>query len=84
MDTLLRALGEVTYDDLIDDLERYSSRGDDPRARHPGISMDLVKAAMGAADECPVCLWRFVNLTGKHDGGCPLAPLLKEANRAHA
>lgn len=75
---LLQALGEVAYEDLIGDLERYGcfTNAAAIRALYPQVSRALVLAAMDVADECPVCLRRFVSLRGRHDTDCALRPLL--------
>lgn len=75
---LMEALGDVTYEDLMGDLERYGVEMDENfRECYPVISFGLVVMAMRMADECPVCLRRFVNLTGKHSDGCSLAKLIQ-------
>lgn len=74
---LLKALDDTTYDDLIDDLERYGAMPSiEGRQKYPILTIDLVKAAIDASDECPGCLTRFLRSGAKHSKGCLLAPLL--------
>lgn len=70
----------VTYDDLIGDLVRYGSNQiseADWRTRFPTISDELIVAAASTADECPMCLARFIYLgPSRHKAGCALADVL--------
>lgn len=75
---LIKALEEVTYCDLLGDLIRYSRFKTELEAqeKYPATTMDLAFAAMDAADECPVCLHRFVMGSGCHADGCAFEALL--------
>lgn len=76
MTSLAEALGGVTREDLLDYLDRYGHRSrEEYAALYPSLTLPLVRAALGAADECPVCLHRFLRLFplgGGHAPGCVL------------
>lgn len=69
----------VSYEGLLEQLDRYSPPGSERslRERYPHASLALLRAALEAADECPVCASRFVvRCPDGHSAGCPVPSLL--------
>lgn len=70
----------VSYQDLLGDLLRYGGRATaeaEWRLKYPTISDELIVAAASTADECPLCLSRFIYLGPRsHRLGCHLADVL--------
>lgn len=78
---LIEALDGATYDDLINDIDRYANLNESElnnfKIRHPNITIGLIRIVIEVADECPACLHRFVNRpNAKHSATCKLMPLL--------